>query len=128
MNTPKGRILCTEDDDDTRDLLALLFDRNGFEAVCISNGDEAINRAKAEHFDLYLVDSWLPGVSGATLTERLREFDLTTPVLFYSGAGTEDEIDAAYASGAQGYLVKPAEGDLLIAEITRLIAATRVLE
>jgi DNA-binding response OmpR family regulator len=125
--SPKGRILCTEDNQDTCDLLALLFDLNGFEAVCLSNGDDAIERARSEHFDLYLVDSWMPGVSGAALTERLREFDLTTPVLFYSGAATKAEIDAAYASGAQGYLVKPVEGDLLIAEVTRLIAATRVV-
>jgi len=125
--TSNGRILCTEDDQDTRDLLALLFDLSGFEAVCISNGEEAIARAKSEHFDLYLVDNWLPGVSGATLTQRLREFDPSTPVLFYSGAATQAEIDAAHASGAQGYLVKPVEGDRLIAEVTRLIAATRVI-
>jgi DNA-binding response OmpR family regulator len=126
MSTPKGRILCTEDDQDTRDLLILVLNINGFEAVCASNAHEAIELARSEHFDLYLVDSWMPGTSGAALTARLREFDSRTPVLFYSGAGTKADKDAARASGAQGYLVKPVEGDQLIAEVTRLIAKSQI--
>jgi DNA-binding response OmpR family regulator len=57
--------------------------------------------------------------------EKLRQFDLKTPVLFYSGAASETDREAARVSGAQGYLVKPANGDQLIAEVTRLIAESQ---
>jgi DNA-binding response OmpR family regulator len=67
----------------------------------------------------------MPGLSGTALTEELREFDSRTPILFYSAAAYDSDKEAAYTSGAQGYLVKPADGDQLIAEVNRLIAESK---
>lgn len=125
MTVPKGRILCTEDDQDTRDLIALILEQSGFDVVCTADAHDAINLAKSQPFDLYIVDNWIPGLSGTTLTEKLREFDIKTPVLFYSGAGYESDKKAARASGAQGYLVKPVNCDQLVAEVIRLIAESK---
>jgi len=124
MQLIKGRILCTEDDVDTRELIDLVLTQSGYEVVCASNV-QAIELAKTQNFDLYLVDNWMPGFSGTQLTEKLRQFDLKTPVLFYSGAAYETDREAARLSGAQGYLVKPADGNQLIAEVTRLIAESK---
>jgi DNA-binding response OmpR family regulator len=126
MATPKGRILCTEDDVDTRDLIDYVLTGYGFEVICTESTDQAIELAKSQRFDLYLVDNWMPGLSGTTLTEQLRQFDIKTPVLFYSGAAYEADKEAARLSGAQGYLVKPADGDHLIAEVVRLIAEAKI--
>ena len=126
MTSPKGRILCTEDDADTRDLISFVLTQHGFEVVCTTSTGEAINFAKTKHFDLYLVDNWMPGISGAELTKKLREFDIKTPILFYSGAAYDTDKEAARLAGAQGYLVKPAENDALIAEVVRLIAEAKV--
>lgn len=125
MSSPKLRILCTEDDLDTRELIDYVLTESGFEVVCSANYVEAIDLAKSQRFDLYLVDNWMPGLSGTALTEQLREFDSETPVLFYSAAAYESDKTAAYTSGAQGYLVKPADGDQLIAEVNRLVAWSR---
>ena len=126
MIFPKGRILCTEDDPDTRDLIVLVLSHHGFEVRCTDDAGEAINLAKTQNFDLYLVDNWMPTLSGQDLTKKLREFDVKTPVLFYSGAAYEGDKEAARLAGAQGYLVKPADGDQLLAEVVRLIAESRV--
>ena len=67
----------------------------------------------------------MPGLSGTELTEKLRQFDLKTPVLFYSGTAYDADREAARESGAQGYLVKPANGEQLIAEVARLIAESK---
>jgi DNA-binding response OmpR family regulator len=56
------------------------------------------------------------------LCERLREFDQHTPVLFYSGAAYETDKLLALSSGAQGYLVKPVDGDELAAEVLRIMS------
>jgi DNA-binding response OmpR family regulator len=125
MRSTKGRILCTEDDVDTRELIDFVLTQYGFEVVCSASNVQAIALAKTQNFDLYLVDNWMPGLSGTELTEKLRQFDLKTPVLFYSGAAYETDREAARVSGAQGYLVKPANGDKLIAEVTRLIAESK---
>jgi DNA-binding response OmpR family regulator len=126
MSSPKGRILCTEDDPDTRDLIVLVLSQHGFDVTCTDDADEAIKLAKTQKFDLYLVDSWMPALSGQDLTKKLREFDVETPILFYSGAAYEGDKEAALSSGAQGYLVKPADGDRLVAEVVRLIAESRM--
>ena len=84
MPSPKGRILCTEDDPDTRDLLIFLLNHQGYDVVCTDNAEQALAIARSQTFDLFLVDSWLPDSSGANLTERIREFDNQNPgsVLF----------------------------------------------
>ena len=126
MPIPKGRILCTEDDPDTRELLSWVLSEAGYQVVCTEKAEQAIVLAKAEHFDLFLVDSWMPGVSGADFTRKLRKFDIKTPVLFYSGAAYEADKENARIAGAQGYLVKPVRSDDLVAEVARLIANAQV--
>ena len=64
-------------------------------------------------------------MSGRDLTHHLRTFDVTTPILFYSAAAFESDKRDAMTAGAQGYLVKPALNEDLIAEITRLIAEAK---
>jgi DNA-binding response OmpR family regulator len=125
MSNLKGRILCTEDDKDTRELITLTFTLAGFEVVCTDNAEDAIARIRAEKFDLCLIDNWMPGVSGEDLCKRIREFD-KTPILFYSGAGYDSDKRRAREAGAQGYLVKPVMNDHLIAEVMRIIAESKI--
>ena len=117
----KPRILCTEDDADTLEVLRLLLEMEGFEVTCAQDSAEALSLARAEKFALYLSDNWLPEGSGDVLCRKLRELDSATPVLFYSGAATAADKARAMACGTQGYVVKPADHDVLIAEIRRLI-------
>ena len=123
MSSPTARILCTEDNADTRDLLVVLLQSQGYEVICTDNADDALTLARTQTYDLYLVDSWLPSSSGATLTEWIREFDKTTPILFYSGAAHDSDLQRALKAGATGYLIKPADNEKLLAEVFRLMAA-----
>jgi DNA-binding response OmpR family regulator len=125
MPTPLHRILCTEDDADTRELITFVLSRNQCEVVTPETPALAIELARAARFDLYLVDNWMPRMSGSELCEKLRLFDAETPILFYSGAAFPKDKEEAYASGAQGYLVKPADNDELVAEVFRLIAESQ---
>ena len=126
MSTPKGRILCTEDDADTCELITLILRADGYEVITTQSSANALELAHSQAFDLYLVDTRLPGMSGPELTAKLREFDTTTPVLFYSGAAYERDKEKAREAGAQGYLVKPVRGEDLILEVTRLIAEAQI--
>ena len=117
----KGRILCTEDDADTRDLIILTLRFAGYDVKCADNAEEAIDLLTTEKFGLCLLDNWLPGISGVDLCERIRQFDAKTPILFYSGAGYDADKERAFSAGAQGYLVKPVPADDLVGEVDRLI-------
>ena len=126
MPSPKLRILCTEDDADTRDLIKLVLSGEGYDVVTSESAQQALRLAQSESFDLYLIDDWMPGLSGHELTRKIREHDSETPILFYSGAAQESDKESARASGAQGYLVKPAGMDELVAEVARLIAEAKI--
>ena len=125
MNPPKARILYTEDDPDSRELIRYAFTRDGYEIVCATSGPEALQLAKQQTFDLFLVDNWMPDLTGIELTRYIREFDQTTPILFYSGAAFETDKRDAFKAGAQSYLTKPYDFLRLITEAQRLISASR---
>jgi CheY-like chemotaxis protein len=123
MQSPKGRILYTEDEYDCREMVLFTLRQSGYEVTCVESGSEALALAKSEHFDLLLVDNWLPEMTGPQLTRHIREFNQTTPILFYSGAAFEDDKRAALRAGAQGYLIKPIGIERLTEEVERLITA-----
>ena len=124
--TPKGRILCTEDDADSRDLLVCILENEGYLVTVTGNSAHALAIAKREGFDLILVDNWMPGLSGQELTREIRTFNKRTPILFYSGAAYDADKQEARDAGAQGYLTKPEGISDLVDEVAKLIAEARI--
>jgi len=122
MPPSKRRILYVEDDADTRELVSFVLRQENYDVVLAENNDNALLLARTMHFDLYMIDNWMPGGSGIDLCERIREFDPSTPILFYSGAAYDQDQRAAFAAGAQGYLIKPVENDQLISEVSKLVS------
>jgi DNA-binding response OmpR family regulator len=125
MTSVAGQILFTEDDADTRELVSYVLASSNYRVMLAENNDSALLLARANQFDLYMIDNWMPGGSGIDLCRKLREFDSHTPILFYSGAAYDRDKQEAFSSGAQGYLTKPVDSDELIKEVFRLIAAAR---
>ena len=121
MKSPKGRILCTEDDPDTRDLIIIVLKAAGYDVFCTDSPEETLKLAKTQDFDLYLMDNWLPNIQVPKLTAIIREFDPRTPILFYSAAAYETDKESARNAGAQAYLVKPVENETLVKDVERLI-------
>jgi len=115
------RVLYIEDHADTRELVTLVLAQKCYEVVSTASIENGVALAGSEHFDLYLLDSWLPDGSGVDLCRRIREFDRTTPIVFYSAAAYEMDRDEAIRSGAQAYLVKPSHPSELCKLVTSLI-------
>jgi len=115
------RILLVEDYEDARDLAALTLT----EYTLISAHDfrEGLRLARRGYFDLYILDNWLPDRSGVELCRAIRDFDPHTPILFYSAAAYERDIEDALRAGAQDYVIKPVISDELRRAVSRLISA-----
>jgi len=105
--TPKLRLLYAEDDPDTRELIVLALEMEGFEVVCPEDLTEFLRLAKNETWQAYMLDTWMPEVDGFELCGQIRGFDPHTPIVFYSGAALERDKARAFASGATAYFVKP---------------------
>jgi two-component system sensor histidine kinase BarA len=125
MKSLVPQILFIEDHADTRELVAFLLAQNNCNVTLADSNEQALALAQSNRFDLYMLDNWIIGGSGIALCEKLREFDSTTPILFYSGAAYESDKREAIASGAQAYLVKPVDNDVLVEVVFRLIGGAQ---
>lgn len=106
---PKARIrvLCVDDDEDSRMMLTTLLKLALIDAKAVGTGAQALSSIQAEPFDLYMLDARLPDVDGFELCRRLRAMDRKTPILFFSGAAFESDKKKGMEAGANGYVVKP---------------------
>ena len=109
----RARVLCVDDDEDSREMLCVLLRYSGIEVKAVSTGAQALSVIQIEHFDLYLLDAWLPGLDGFELCLRLRRLFPHTPILFFSGAAYETDKQRAIEAGANTYVIKPDISGLL---------------
>ena len=117
-------ILLADDDEDTRELLALVLSQAGFRVSVTCDPREVMQLLAKDRFDALVLDNWMPEVSGVELCRRIRSVDNKTPIFFCSGAVTEADKKAAFSAGAQGYLAKPFDPDELTAA---LLAAVKTV-
>ena len=120
---PAKRVLCVEDDADTRDMLKFKLGLSDFEAVVTSDMDTALRLMERERFSLYVLDGGLRNVTGLSLCQQIRASDARTPIVIFSGHGFASDIEAGMLAGANAYLVKPDSSEL-IPTIRRLLEAT----
>jgi len=84
-------------------------------------GLEAYDLASVEEYDIILLDWLLPGMSGYELCRKLRQVNISTPILMLTAKGqVNDKVDALNA-GADDYLTKPFDFSELIARMKALV-------
>ena len=121
MDKPKGRILCVDDDKDTRDLMAVLLGLEGYEVVQARNVAEGLELAVSDNFSLILLDWVFADGTGVELCKMIRRTSAAAPILFYSGMALKDDIENALSAGAQGFLVKPVDVEVLLQNVLRFV-------
>ena len=124
LSTPHFRVLCVDDDPDACAMLSELLKLSEIDCQCVDSATEAWKMIRAERFDLYLLDAWLPDLDGFEFCRQLRANDLITPILFYSGAAYDSDRQKGMAAGANAYVVKP-EVEGLVETMSKLIAESR---
>lgn len=121
LSTTRPRVLCVDDDEDSREMLIALLGLELIEAETAGTAEQALSSIQTERFDLYVLDAWLPEIDGFELCRRMRAIDQHTPILFYSGAAYEADRKRGIDAGANAYVVKP-EIDGLIETITQFVS------
>ncbi|MAA99690.1 MAG: hypothetical protein CMN87_08955 [Stappia sp.] len=128
--TQKPRIMCIEDE---RLLLADLVEELkdfGYNTIAANNGAEALEILKSETPDLILCDLMMPRMDGRAVLQRVRaDFPRLerTPFIFLTALATRDDVIAGKRLGADDYLTKPIDYDLLFATVeSRLSQVARI--
>jgi DNA-binding NtrC family response regulator len=116
-----GRILLVDDDQAFRVSTSTLLRDEGYGVVEAANGQEAVQALKEGGFDLILLDLRMPGVDGIQIVEVLRRWGEGIPILMISGFGTVETAVRALHTGADDFLTKPVEPDVLIGKVADLL-------
>ena len=72
-----------------------------------TDGIEGLEAASKENFDLILMDWNMPGLLGIDVVRKLREAQITTPIMMVTTEGERNNVVIAIQAGANNYLVKP---------------------
>ena len=107
----KSRILVVDDERSMREMLSILLEREGYEAVEASNGAEALKFFEASVFDLVISDIQMPGINGIELLERIKKLSPEIPVLMITAFATAEQAVDAIKLGAFHYFTKPFNND-----------------
>jgi DNA-binding response OmpR family regulator len=117
------RALIVEDESSIREIVRLHLSLAGFETVEIADGHAALNRLRADRFDLVVLDVMLPGVDGVTLCRALRTGgpNQRAGVLMLTARDTEPDKVIGLESGADDYLTKPFGVREFMARVTAVL-------
>ncbi|WP_322800870.1 response regulator transcription factor [Thermoflexus sp.] len=119
-----GRILLIDDDALLRRSLAFSLEQAGFEVHTAATAEEGLAIAARERPDLVLLDIGLPGMDGLEALRRFREI-LGLPVIFLTARRRELDQVVGLELGADDYITKPFDTDVLIARIRAVLRRIR---
>ena len=121
----KKKILIVDDEPNVLRTLELRLVDAGYAVVKANCGREALSMAAEEKPDLIILDMMMPDLSGARVSEELKNNDCTKdiPVIFLTSLYVrESEVSASHAAGETVFIAKPYEPEVLLDEIKKQIS------
>lgn len=118
------RILVVEDDAEMRQMLVQYLHKQGVIALPATGKADVSKHFNAGRVDLILLDVMLGSESGIEICARIRE-DHNVPIIMVSALSTDQQRMSGYAAGADDYIAKPFNAELLMARIKAVLARSR---
>jgi DNA-binding response OmpR family regulator len=119
----KKRILVVDDEADLIEMVALRLQANDYEVLTAIDGQEGLDKARQEKPDLIILDLMLPKMDGYKVC-RMLKFDekfKQIPIILFTARAQEADLKLGEEVGADAYLTKPFEPEILLAKIKELI-------
>lgn len=117
------KILVVDDMADNVDIVRARLEHLGYDVIVAGNGEEALERTRADLPDLVLLDVMMPKLDGIEVVKRLKA-DATLPfipVLLLTAKSDPKDIVAGLDSGADDYLTKPIDNAALVARVRAML-------
>jgi len=121
--TPRARLLVVEDEAYVRDSLGEMLSARGYDVSLTGSVEAALEILARAPVDLVLTDLKLPGESGLGLIRKIRAGGADTPILVLTGFGTIASAVECIRSGANDYIIKPADPDSLEVAMERALSS-----
>lgn len=115
------RILLVEDDPNFGTVLKDYLSMSGFEVVLAKNGLEGYEKFRKDPYDLCILDVMMPIKDGFTLAREIREKSDKIPIIFLTARTMREDVIKGYKSGADDYLNKPFDSEVLLMKIRAML-------
>lgn len=124
------KILIIDDDLDTLRLVGLMLQRQGYDILAASNGQQGLEKANSEIPDVILLDVMMPGMDGYEVAKQLRANPDTAaiPILMFTAKSQLDDKVTGFEAGADDYLTKPTHPAELQAHVKALLSRAIIVE
>jgi two-component system response regulator HydG len=122
------RILVADDDQAILRTCRKILEHAGYEVTTAPDGDSALNLLKSTHYELFLVDMLMPGLSGLETVTLARQVDPTLMILMFTAYATIQTAVEAIKRGVFDYLAKPFTADQLLTAVAQSLRQKQLLE
>jgi len=118
------KILIVDDQKTILITLEAILKQHGFHVFACTNSIDAFDKFNSEHIDLMITDAIMPmGANGYTLITSIRSATKNNkiPIIMLTGKREKSDIERALIAGADDYIVKPIDPDILISKVKSLL-------
>jgi DNA-binding response OmpR family regulator len=120
-------ILVVDDEHLYRHLLKVNLEKEGYDVIAASDGEEALDVISTKRPDLVILDLLMPRLDGFTTCERIRQFS-NMPIIILTAKGDEQDRVAGLNIGADDYVVKPFSATELVARVRAVLRRAETTE
>lgn len=121
MEAAKPKILLCEDDTNLGMVLKNYLELNDYEVILERDGRLGLAAFQREKFDICLLDVMMPNMDGFALAEEIRDINPDVPLFFLSAKTMKDDIIQGYKLGADDYITKPFDSEVLLLKIKAIL-------
>ena len=121
MDTKKYKILLCEDDTNLGMVLKNYLELNDYDVTLERDGRLGLAAFQREKYDIALLDVMMPNMDGFTLGEEIRDIDPDVPLFFLSAKTMKEDIIQGYKLGADDYITKPFDSEVLLLKIKAIL-------
>ena len=115
------RLLIADDDNEIRELLEFDLAQSGYSVDCAKDGEEALQKALSNTYDLILLDVMMPKMNGFDVCKNIRATKPEIPILMLTAKGTINDKTQGFDSGADDYIVKPFDIQEVLLRVRALV-------
>jgi DNA-binding response OmpR family regulator len=121
MEATKPKILLCEDDTNLGMVLKNYLELNDYDVVLERDGRLGLAAFQREKIDICLLDVMMPNMDGFAVAEEIRDINPDVPLFFLSAKTMKEDIIQGYKLGAEDYITKPFDSDVLLLKIKAIL-------
>ena len=123
----QGKILWADDEIELLKPHILFLESKGYEVDTATNGQDAIEKALGQHFDIIFLDENMPGLSGLETLAQIKEHKALVPVVMITKSEEEHIMEEAIGSKIADYLIKPVNPNQILLSIKKNLDHSKLI-